>query len=167
MGKLTFCRLDKSDAKEMLPRMFAILYENMNLLAPTGNPYEEDQALWLSFIRPALEQEQVKVVLAYVEGKLAGYFQYSVRGDTVLAEEVEIRPEYHRTMVFYRLCQFMLQNVPENVRYLEAYANKRNQDSLPILETLGMQKIGQNKSGNGWHFRGELTKAAEHFQRKR
>ena len=165
MSKLAFCELDKANAGEWIPQVFDILYTNMSQIAPTGNARKEDQAMWQSYFLPALEQGKIHVVLAYAGETLAGYCQYSVRGDTVLVEEVEIKPEYQRSMVFYRLCQFMLQTVPENVRYLEAYADKRNRDSLPILKTLEMRKIGQNKSGTGWHFRGELAKAAERFRR--
>ena len=72
----------------------------------------------------------------------------------------EIRPEYQRTMVFYRLCQFLAAQMPENVKFLTSYVHVDNHHSQSIHEGLGMERIGKNKSGTGWHYRGEAAKAA-------
>lgn len=89
-----------------------------------------------------------------------GYFQYGIDGDTMQIDEVEIRPEYQRTMVFYRLCQFLAAQMPENVKFLTSYVHVDNHHSQSIHEGLGMERIGKNKSGTGWHYRGEAAKAA-------
>lgn len=167
MSKITFRVLDKSGAGELAPQLFEILYTNMSRIAPTGNDREADQAMWQSYFLPALEQEKIHVVLAYAGETLAGYCQYSTKEDTVLAEEVEIKPEYQRSMVFFRLCQYVLQAVPENVAYLEACVNKHNYHSQSVLQSLGLEKIGENRPGTGWRYRGEIAKAAAHFQRRR
>lgn len=166
MSRITFRVLDKSDAGKISPQLFDILYTNMSRIAPTGSAREADQSMWQSYFLPAMEQEKIHVVLAYAGETLAGYCQYSISGDTVLAEEVEIKPEYQRSMVFFRLCQFVLQAVPENVTYLETCANKHNLHSQSLIQSLGLEKVGENQSGTSWHYRGELAKAAARFQRK-
>lgn len=165
MSKLTFCVLDKANAGTWITQVFDILYTNMNRVAPTGNSREADQSMWQSYFLPALEREQIRVILVFAGEALAGYCQYSVRGDTVLVEEVEIKPEYQRSMVFYRLCQYLLQTVPEGVVYLEACANKHNLHSQSVIQSLGMEKVGENRPGTGWRYRGEVAKAAERFRR--
>lgn len=37
---------------------------------------------------------------------------------------------------------------------MEAYANKKNKKSQGILARLGLERIGENKNGNSYHFRG-------------
>ena len=48
------------------------------------------------FLAPAIQ--------AIDEDALAGYFQYSVSGNTLMVDEVEIKHEYQRTMLFFSLC---------------------------------------------------------------
>ena len=52
--------------------------------------------------------------------------------------------------------------LPPEVEFVEAYANKKNEKSQGILARLGLERIGENKNGNSYHFRGryeELKKA--------
>lgn len=149
----------------MLPRMFDILYTNMTAISPSDAGYDADRNLWLSYIQPALEQGTLKVLLMLAGEELAGYFQYSIRGDTILVDEVEIKPAYQRTMLFYRCGQFLLDNLPEETRYLESYVNKCNRNSLSIHRKLGMEIIGENRSGRSWHFWGNAEAIAKRFVR--
>lgn len=165
MGKFQFRYLQPEEYKEVLPRMFCILYTNMSAIVPSDTEYEEDRKLWLTYIVPALEQGNVRILLMLAGMELAGYFQYSLREDALLAEEVEIQPEYQRTMLFYRCCQYLLADVPEGVRYLESYVNKDNQNSLAIHRKLGMEIIGENKSGRSWHFQGDIRAIGQRFPR--
>ena len=58
------CRyLEQCEISVWLPRLFSILHENMSAIAPTGNPYEEDYALWSGAVASALEQENRRIVL--------------------------------------------------------------------------------------------------------
>lgn len=165
MGRITF-RYWEPREEALLPELFAILYENMSALAPTGYSYREDYDIWQGYILPALKAPDRKLLLMYVEDTLAGYFQYSIEGDTVFVEEVEIRPAWQRSMVFYRCCQFLAEEIPEGVSWICSYVNKKNRHSLSIHEKLGMERIGENKSGNSWCCRGEIRKAAARFRKR-
>ena len=49
--------LAKSLKDSVLPHLFEILHSNMSKIAPTGNSYEEDYAIWSSCIITAMEKE--------------------------------------------------------------------------------------------------------------
>lgn len=165
MRKITFREMQQREALDMLPQLFSILHTNMTKIAPTECSYEEDQKLWLDYLLPAVRAERCRILLMYAGETLAGYFQYSIQGDTLLADEVEIRPEYQRTMVFYRFCQFMMAEIPTQVRYITSYVRKDNKNSLSIHEALGMERIGENKIGTSWHYRGKIEDAAVRLKR--
>ena len=152
----TFALLNPALSDDLLPQLFSILARNMGEIAPTGNTYEEDQQIWLSYMYS--DQARGKqILLAYADDILAGYLQYSITGDTVLIEEVEIAPDYQRTFLFYRLLQHFLAILPDGVTHAEAYINKHNCNSQRIAQKLGFQIIGENKSGSSYHLRGEMT----------
>lgn len=165
MGKFSFRYLMAEETGVFLPQMFDVLYTNMTAIAPSDAGYDADRDMWLSYIQPALEQGNVKVLLMFAGEDFAGYFQYSVRGDTIHVDEVEIKPAYQRTMLFYRCGQFLLADVPEGIRYLESYVNKHNRNSLSIHRKLGMEIIGENRSGRSWHLRGDVETISARFIR--
>lgn len=165
MGNITFRYWEPSE-ENLLPALFDILYTNMSSLAPTGYTYQEDLDIWLGYMRPAMKESGRKILLLYSGDILAGYFQYSVEGNTVFIEEIELKSEYQRTMLFYRCCQFLLEEIPVQIRYLISYVNKRNRHSISIHEKLGMERIGENRSGSSWQYRGDIRKAAARFHRK-
>ena len=132
MSAYTFCKLDKTDAASILPQMFRILYTNMTKIAPTGCTYEEDEAMWLSYASEQMTKEYPEYILMYKGETLIGYFQYSIEGDTLMVDEVEIIPEYQRTMAFYRLCVYLYQSLPGHIQCIESYVNKENANSLKI-----------------------------------
>ena len=165
MGKFKFCQISVEENSDFLPRMFDILYTNMMAISPSDAGYEADRDLWLSYMEPALMQGKTKVVLMLAGEELAGYVQYSLREETVLVEEIEIRPDYQRGMLFYRCGQYLLAHMPENIRYMESYVNKQNQNSLAIQKKLGMEIIGENRSGRSWHMQGNVDIIAKRFAR--
>lgn len=166
MSTISFRFLRREEAATILPQLFRILHTNMSLIAPSDCSYDEDRTLWLAYIIPALDQAEISILLMYAGDNLAGYFQYRIVGDTMAIDEVEIKPEYQRTMVFYRFCQFLLSQIPEEVKYLTSYVHKENRNSQSIHAALGMERIGENGSGTSWHYRGEREKAAARFQRR-
>lgn len=166
MSKIVFREMQVSESMEILPQLFRILYTNMTRIAPTGCNYEEDQKIWLDYIVPAVHEGKLHIVLMYAGDTLAGYTQFSAENDTLMVDEVEICPEYQRTFVFYRFCQYMMNNLPHNVGWFASYVRKDNANSISIHEALGMERIGENKSGTSWHYRGEIGKAAARFRGK-
>ena len=158
MSTYTFCKLDKTDAESVLPQMFRILYTNMTKIAPTGCTYEEDEAMWLAYAMQQMKEVYPEYILMYKDKTLIGYFQYSIDGNILMADEVEIIPEYQRTMAFYRLCVYLYRSMPEHIQWIESYVNKGNANSLKINQKLGLVVIGENKSGTSWHLSGDTSK---------
>lgn len=148
-----FRTFDRTRAEEVLPEMFDILYTNMSRIAPTGGSYEDDKRMWMSYM--AAVGEEQKVILMYDGAALVGYFQYSIDRDTLLVEEIEIVPDYQRTLLFYYFFRYALRNIPLHVVHVEAYIDKANAGSQRIAEKLGMKIIGENPSGRSWRCRGE------------
>lgn len=160
MGKFFFREMERGEQAEILPRLFHILHTNMSQLAPTGYSYAEDRKVWIEYIETAVNVDNTHILLMFAEDTLAGYGQYSVEKEVLAVDEVEIVPRYQRTMLFYRFCQYMMENIPPNVRWFESYVHKDNANSISVHESLGMERIGENKRGTSWHYRGEIRKAA-------
>ena len=156
MAKALFCNFDPMKSEVLLPQMFHILSTNMGEIAPTGNSCEEDMKIWLSYMTSERIKE-MQILLMYVGEALAGYFQYSIHKDSILIEEIEIAPEYQRTLLFYRFLKYIGSVIPENIKYAEAYINKHNPNSQRIAQKLGMQIVGENPSGHSFRYRGELS----------
>ena len=72
MAIISFCSFDQTKSDVLLPQMFEILSTNMKKIAPTGNSYEEDKKIWLSYMIPSLKEKQI--ILMYVDEVLVGYF---------------------------------------------------------------------------------------------
>ena len=166
MGKYTFVELDKSDTAQILPNLFSILYNNMNRIAPSGCSYAEDEAMWLAYMEQQMHLPYPKIILMYVHDALAGYFQYSVSGNTLMVDEVEIKHEYQRTMLFFSLCRYLCEQLLPKVEYIEAYVNKGNSQSLRINKKLGLEIVGENKSGRSWLLRGYAKDVGAYFQHR-
>ena len=96
--------LDKRECDRILPRLFEILYQNMSVIAPTGESYEEDRAEWLAAVSPAMQKEPRQIILMHDREHLAGYFQYYVNNGTLMVEEIQIAPQYQQTGALLRLC---------------------------------------------------------------
>lgn len=165
MGRLFFRIMQTEEQQEILPHLFRILHTNMSSLAPTGCTYEEDRDLWLSYILPELKFGNKQILLMILEDSVVGYAQYSVSGDTLGMDEVEILPRYQRTKVFYKFCQHMIDILPEPIQFISSYVRKENLNSISIQEGLNMERIGENKSGTSWIYRGEREKVVKRFRR--
>lgn len=161
MAEISFCSFDETKSDILLPQMFEILSTNMSKIAPTGNSYEEDKKIWLSYMEPNLKRKQI--ILMYVGEVLAGYFQYSLNESTVLIEEIEILPDYQRTLLFYRFLKYMSKIIPENIKYAEAYINKGNSNSQRIAQKLGLKIVGENPNGHSFRYRGEFASFKIYF----
>lgn len=156
MAEITFCAFDPARAGEVLPRMFDILSANMNKIAPTGEGYDADRRKWMSYM--ATEKDERRIILMYAGEDLAGYFQYSFDGKAVLVEEIEIKPEYQRTMVFYHFMKHIKSILPEDIEYVEGYINDSNTNSQRIARKLGMSPQGEKQNGHPQLYRGKKSK---------
>lgn len=157
MGKATFQFLNRTQEEVILPQMFDILFTNMSKIASTGGSYAKDKQMWMAYMTSEAGKNQ-QIILMYVDEVLAGYFQYSVKKDTILIEEIEIMPKYQRTLLFYRFFKYVSSVIPTDAIYVEAYVNKGNKNLMTIAKKLGMQIVGENRTGTSWHYQGETKK---------
>ena len=161
----TFRFLEKPPAPEILDEIFDILATNMRVIAPTGLTYEEDKVQWMACVPPALVQEARQMVLIYAGDELVGFFQYYVTADhsVFMMEEIQLTEAYRGSGVFGELYRFLIPKLPENIRLVEAYVDKRNAKSLAVLGHLGLTVIGENKNKISWHLRGDFAVLKEKY----
>lgn len=157
--------LEKPPAPEILDAIFDLLATSMRVIAPTGLTYEEDKATWMASVPPALEQENRQMVLIYAGDELAGYFQYSITTDHSVfsMEGIVIKEPYRGSGVFGDLYRFLIPRLPDDIRFVEASADKRNAKSLAVLGHLGLTIIGENKNGISYRLRGDFAKLKEKY----
>lgn len=148
---------DKLRIEQLLPDLFRILHSNMSLIAPTNNSYDEDYEIWSSFIISAMQKEQRQIVMMCVESKLVGYFQYYINDNTnsLMMEEIQIVKTMQGTGLFSEFYKWLVEQLPKNTVFVEAYANKRNIKSQNILKHLGLVESGENKNGNSFYYKGK------------
>ncbi len=152
--------LNKNDFSVSAPELFFILHTNMSLIAPTGNTYNEDYLSWSDAYGEAFERNENRkiVLIKETENKIVGFFAYSVSEDVFKMEEIQILPELQSKYgIFKKLYLFVFKNLPPNIKYVEAFANKKNKKSIAILKHLGLEIIGTNKSGSCHRFRGSYN----------
>ena len=147
--------LDKNEVQRFLPLLFSILHDNMSVIAPTGNSYDEDYALWSGAVGPAMQKENRRIVLIFDGDSLIGYLQYYVNETTFMIEEAQIKQAYQGRGVLRNAFAYICDFIPPNVLYAEAYANKKNAKSQTIMELHGFARIGENKTGNSYHYRAD------------
>lgn len=162
---MTYALLDKTQKDRWLPRLFALYYENMNPIAPSGLPYEEERAEWLDAVSPALDKAPRQILLCCKDGDLTGYIQYYTRGDLLMIEEVQISPECQSSTVFLTLARALIRMLPEGIRCVEAYADKRNSRSVALMQRLGMDRLQEPEGSAFVHLRGMAEKMRFKFLR--
>lgn len=150
--------LNKETWLDLLEQLFDLLYENMHDLAPSGLTYEAEKQQWLSEVAPAMSKAPRQIVLLFNEAQLAGYLQYYINNGIFMVEEIQIRKGCRSTTLFAQLWRFMLNVVPEDTQFIEAYADKRNLPSQKLITKLGMIPVGETSDGTCIHFRGPLNK---------
>lgn len=158
--------MEKTDFHRCARRMFEILAENMNAIAPTGNRFEEDFCIWFAAMEEMIQADTRRILLIREDGEIVGYFQYNVENDLFKMEEFEIAPLYQGTKGIFRAvyAKLMTELAPAPAQ-VEAYANKKNAKSCGILSHLGLKIVGENRSGRSWHFRGTYADLVKWYQK--
>lgn len=147
--------------------LFNILADNMEKIAPTGNTREEDCKGWCEGVSNGLKRDERQIVLVKEADKIIGFFQYYTNADTFMMEEIQFKSEYQGKNIFRELYGFLIPNIRENIKFVEAYANIPNHKSIGILEKLGLTKIGMNKNGRCFHFRGNYSDLVKWYNSKK
>ena len=156
---MNFVLVDKRETDVFLSELFKILHSNMSMIAPTNNSYDTDFKTWSSNIIPAMQKQNRQIVLMYVNDTLVGYFQYYINTDTnsLAMEEIQIDKAFQGTGLFSEFYRWLVKQIPDNIENVEAYANKRNFKSQDILVYLGLDKLGENKNGNSFYYKGRYA----------
>lgn len=149
-----FCFLDKQRVGDTLPALFDILYENMEQIAPFGKPYGDAKAEWLGQVAPAMAKEKRQIILMHDGDALVGYAQYYTNDRLLMIEEIQLVRSFQRTRLLSEFLKFMKAVLKDKPEYIEAYADKRNVNSMRLMESLGMKIIGTD--GGFYHYRGSL-----------
>jgi len=153
---ITFSHLDKSQKDIWLPRLFDLLYDNMKSIVPSGLTYEEEKNEWLSNVSPAIDKAPRQIILCLDRDNFAGFMQYYIRSDLLMIEEIQFAKAHQRTTAFYRLCKFLRNYIPESIKYIDAYADKRNANSVLMMKKLGMVELKTDNHDSYLKFRGIL-----------
>jgi len=149
--------MDKAIFPKLSAAIFRILATNMSVIAPTGNKYDEDFAIWYGSVLEGLLKESREIILIRDNADLIGFFQYYINDSLFMMEEVQILAIWHgKENIFRRLYEFVIPNL-SGVEIVEAYANKQNEKSKHILERLGLTIIGENKNGKSYHYCGRYS----------
>lgn len=163
---INFEYLNKHDFANFSQAIFDILADNMTAIAPTGNSREKDFELWLGAVISGLQREERQIILIKDNENLVGFFQYFTNADTFVMEEIQFKSEYQGKGVFRELYDFLLQNIKNDLEYVEAYASINNQKSIGILEKLGLSNVGLNKNGRSYHFKGKFVDLIKWYESK-
>lgn len=129
----------------------------MSILAPTGNTYDEDLKEWMFNIIPAIQRESRQIVLMLADDEVVGYFQYNIRRDCFVMEEIQISKDHQGTGLFDFFYAWLIPKLPKDLKYVEAYSNKRNYKSQGILEHLGLIRLGENENGKSFYYKGDYS----------
>ena len=156
--------LNKADFLTQSSAIFKILADNMEKIAPTGNSREDDYRCWYDSVSDGLKREKRQIVLVRDDENIIGFFQYYTNDDTFMMEEIQFKPEYQGKGVFRLLYGFIFEKSDSRIKFVEAFANTKNDKSIKILEHIGLAKIGMNKNGNSFHFKGNYSDLIEWYK---
>lgn len=159
---ITHTLLDKSEKDNLLPELFDLYYNNMSQIAPSGLCYEAEQIQWLAAVSPALEKAPRQILLCRNGYDILGYIQYYTRDDLLMIEELQLRGDYQRSTVFISMVRALIRLLPEGLRHVEAYADKRNLASLALMQRLGMLMLNDEDESFA-HLRGDAGKIRSLF----
>ncbi len=163
---ISFEYLNKPDFSVLAQAIFDILADNMGVIAPTGNSREDDFKLWFGAVSGGLQRDERQIILIKDNGNLVGFFQYFTNSDTFMMEEIQFKPEYQGKGVFRELYSFILANIKDDLKFVEAYASINNTKSIAILQKFGLLNIGLNKNGRSYHFKGRFGDLIKWYESK-
>ena len=154
--ELTFAYVDKSELSELMPRLFEILHDNMDEIAPTGRSYEEDYREWYGNVYPAMQKAPRQMATMRDGERLIGFFQYYVNEGRFVMEEIQLQREMQGRGVFEAFFQWLLPKLPVDVQWVEAYAHRENLKSQGILNHLGLARINSAEPCDFLHYKGDF-----------
>ncbi len=151
---ILFDILSKAGFDDVSAALFHILHGNMSEIAPTGESYESDKQMWVSSIKDALENPKRNIIIIKNEAEIIGFFMFSINKDLLKMEEIQFKKEHQGTGLFNSLFRYVFKLIPDDVKHVEAFANKLNIRSQSILTHLKLQPAGENKNGRCFRYCG-------------
>lgn len=113
-----------------------------------------------------MKRDERQIVLIEDTEDIIGFFQYYTNADTFVMEEIQLESEYQGKNIFRKIFGYLIENICENIKFVEAFANITNHKSIGILEKLGLSKIGMNKNGRCYHFKGYYNDLIKWYESK-
>lgn len=164
-----FSYLEKNELDKYARKLFSILFDNMVNIAPTGNSREEDYKSWYKAVCDEMQSNKHHIIVISTGNmkEIIGFFKYSTNKSVFTMEEIQIKGSYQgKYNIFRTLYGFVLEHIKEDIRFVEAYANKKNTKSLGILGKLGLSIIGENKNGISYHLRGTYEALVKWYKKE-
>ena len=158
---ITCSHMDKAQKNHWLPIIFDLYYQNMHSIAPSSLPYSQERSVWLSEVSPAVDKAPRQIILCQKDDQLIGYIQYYTRGALLMIEEFQICSFYQNTLLFHRMCRYLGRQLPEEIRYIEAFADIRNHASLNLMKKLGFHEA--EHSSPFVHLRADFVEVKRRF----
>ncbi len=153
-------QLETTDMDTTLRRLFQILYDNMNPIAPVEDSFDSAYLHWHRVIAHALEDHRRTMLIVCDDEEIVGFFMYACNGLNFLMEEMQLIPRVQSSGIFHAIYAEVLPHLPETVATVEAYAHKNNRRSQEILAHFGLEMIGENKNGSSYRYRGDFREFA-------
>lgn len=154
--------LDKERELPLLRTLFNLMRRNMADVVPAA----WEKAKWLREVRSALKKEPRQIVLLYCKEELAGFCMYYVNGGVFMVEELQILQGFRSGGMIVELTRFFLRTVPEDTRYIQAYADRENAYSRKLLGRLGLRCINEDTDDTYLHFSGDFREIRMRLQKK-
>lgn len=166
---MKYSYLEKSEFENVASVLFDILEFNMNKIAPTGRTKEENYAIWHKEVSSKVENDEVLFAIATSEEsrEIVAFFEHHIDGETFVMDEFQIAEAYHgKGNVFRDMYAFIIENIGENLRYVEAAANKLNKKSIGVLGTLGLEIVAEIHNGSCVQLRGNFEDLLKWHRKK-
>ena len=77
---------------------------------------------------------------------------YYTRESLLMIEELQLVPEYQRTLLCYKTVKYLCEFLGEKIHRIEAYALKSNKISIGLMQDLGFAKINDTLGTKFLHF---------------
>lgn len=166
---INFSYMKKENFDNIARTLFEILANNMDGIAPTGNPRGEDYKAWYTDVNPKVQNDEVQILLVTDDksGEIVAFFETHIEGDTFVMDEIQISKAYHgKGNVFRNIYGYVIENIGDKCLYVEAAANKLNKKSIGVLGTLGLEVVGELHNGGCVLMRGKYSDLLAWYNKK-
>lgn len=162
-----FKYLNKVNFDEYSEELFTILNDNMSLIIHSNNNFEEDYKRWYTAVDKGLQKDNRQIVLIFETDtkRIIGFFQYYVKDEVFMMEEIQIIREFQgKDNIFRDLYGFLISNINPHIQYVQAFVNKNNNKSVSILKKLGLEFLQEDE--NYFKFQGNYSDLLNWYTKK-